>query len=191
MLYFKGNGLKRKQIYETIKHQQTLEGMKAAAISFFPRNMSNEFQVFWRSFTRKFLQSQRKRDRFEKDHVCWLEDYAILPSSDLSQTGRQAKGFDECSDRSKRRRTEEIRSNYSANQLCYAAQMSMRASHNCNAANLIEHAMDLNNNSTQITPEKALSILVKAKLTKSSYAVIREPVKDRYEIETNEFKVNY
>lgn len=177
----KGSGLKRKYVYEAITHLP-LQKMREAAMNYFPDHTEHDFEVFWKQFERKFKKSQQKRERFEGEHAEWLEGFAIKPTSETLQPGRPIKTFEECSDRSKRRLTENIRANYSADQLSYAAQMKMRADHRHDAANLIKNVIDPNNNLALISPEKALSVVVKAKLTKHAYNVVREPVQDRFVI---------
>lgn len=75
-----------------------------------------QISIFFREFLRRWSKSQRKKDRFLKENGDWLDDFFVLsgPSSSTSeanvnQGGRPSKEFGDCSNRSKRRRTEELR----------------------------------------------------------------------------------
>lgn len=56
------------------------------------------------------------------DNAEWME----VPNSSISKQGRSLSTFSKCSDRTKRRRTENIRKNFNFEELSFATQMSLR-----------------------------------------------------------------
>ncbi|XP_065653477.1 uncharacterized protein LOC136080583 [Hydra vulgaris] len=103
--------------------------------------------------------------------------------------GRPPLNFDEAIERTKRRKTEEMRSTFSSSELAFASQMSLRASGACNAgvtvkdlpstiqhrvANYIESLkLSQISQTSELCAETALSILMEAKLSKHQYCIIR------------------
>ncbi|KAG5870783.1 hypothetical protein JTB14_009941 [Gonioctena quinquepunctata] len=91
--------------------------------------------------------------------------------------GRKQKNFIELSDRSKRRKTQELRNNLETVELTYAAKMKLRADGNVAAAKILDDitnsgpecatsyikVSEVRNN--RLTEDKALSLLTEAKLT--------------------------
>lgn len=70
------------------------------------------------------LKLEKEDDTKKKKYE--VEDGACQVKSIAHSTGRPMKPFSEVSDRSKRRRTEEIRSNYSSEELAFGSQMNFR-----------------------------------------------------------------
>src|SRR5699024_9529309 len=99
--------------------------------------------------------------------------------------GRPTMKFSASSERSKRRKTEPLRSQYSQEELAFATQMSLRASGETEAAKLMTEALDttptraskirqswLKKEDKIVIPysfEEALALFVNAKLTKAQY----------------------
>lgn len=91
--------------------------------------------------------------------------------------GRPAKDFTDSSERSKRRKTEELRKSYPVEELSYATQMLHRSEGNIPAANIVKdvtenpsHAVDIQKVLSQSnfkkvqkhTPAEALALFVEA-----------------------------
>ena len=62
------------------------------------------------------------------------ENENVVESS--SKRGRSCVRFENASERTKRRKSQELRGNYSTEELTYAAQMKIRESGNTDAANI-------------------------------------------------------
>ena len=109
--------------------------------------------------------------------------------------GRPPKSFEESSERSKRRKTITLRQSASAAELSYAAKVSLHSEGKRTAAKLMHEvsmrsptrAKQINTawKSAQLgrtimayTPDKALSLLVEAKLSKSQYQLLRTQAKE-------------
>lgn len=129
---------------------------------------------FTSDFKRKWNESNRTYDRFMGKNKAWLETSVNFPNFQnvsRKKSGRPRKSFAECTDRSKRMKTEELRSKYSSNELAYAAEVSMRAEGSLAAAKIIRNisfssSTDRNNLSKDygtehqsLTGDQALSML--------------------------------
>ncbi|KAG5886038.1 hypothetical protein JTB14_000017 [Gonioctena quinquepunctata] len=91
----------------------------------------------------------------------------------------------ELSDRSKRRKTQELRKNLGTKELTYAAKIKLRADGNVAAANILDDITNIGPEyatsfikvgevrNNRLTEDKALSLLTEAKLTMFQYNIIR------------------
>lgn len=100
--------------------------------------------------------------------------------------GRPSTSWEDLSDRSKRRKTEIVRKEFTVEELAYATQMSIRASGNLEASKVIRDvtegsaskASQYRKSIKRVTEDvlsgnEALSLLVEGKMTKSQYQLIR------------------
>lgn len=157
------------------------EKRNAARIIFKGSANDGVFAKFWKQFKLKFEKASRKPEYFEVKFGSWLEECITLNgSSSMNRGGRPELSFAGSSMRTKRRKTEKLREIHSPQELAFAAEMSMRSTGKIDAAKAIKLATEPSHESEAITPEKAISIIVQAKLSKRSYQIIRESVKDRY-----------
>ncbi|CAG9782313.1 unnamed protein product [Diatraea saccharalis] len=101
-----------------------------------------------------------------------------------SSAGRPQKDFEECSERSKRRKTQDLRSSTGTLELTYAAEMKLRSEGNIQAAKVLAEIVKSPDSAknyikkddvkiTKLTEDKALSLITNAKLTKYQYNIIR------------------
>ncbi|KYN13218.1 hypothetical protein ALC57_14604 [Trachymyrmex cornetzi] len=115
------------------------------------------------------------------------------PSTSTESKAIPKKSFEEVCDRQKRRRTETLRAENSAEELIFAAKMNMLASGNSDMAKIISF---LSENPDQVSKvrtfcegkyveklplylkEKALAIMVGLKLSQSRYIALRQISKD-------------
>lgn len=97
-----------------------------------------------------------------------------------SSGGRPVKDFEDCAERTKRKRTEDIRKSLAPAELAFAAQMQYRAIGEVNKAKLIK---DIASSATSkpvaeshasYTPDKALSLVIESNLTKHQYNLLRK-----------------
>lgn len=158
------------------------------------RKIINNFKIVYK---RHWQACKSTENRFLEKHNEWLQQTIDLPCSPLLSTasskGRPSKEFSECSERSKRRKTMDIRKNVPFDQLTYAAEMSNRAVGNKDAAKLlhdiqkspsraskVRKAVDQQTTTKKHSPEEALRIFIEANLTKAQYEVIQRANKDVY-----------
>lgn len=103
--------------------------------------------------------------------------------------GRPSLDFGSSSERSKRRKSEDLRRNFTTEELSYATQMSLRSSGHLHSAQVLKditttsptralrykkafQAITTATVDTTLSADVALSIMVEAKLTKKQYNVI-------------------
>lgn len=151
------------------------------------KNFVTHYQVRWDSSSRNYL-------GFSKKNRSWL-DGTIQFSCGISKTatGRPVIDFSSSSERSKRRKTEEVRSQFSPQELTYAAQMQFRAEGEVDTATVIKDVAfttptrskkyikaysDTQRNIISLTSDEALSIVVEGKLSKFQYNLIRSTAKE-------------
>uniref|UniRef100_A0A6P7GRV6 Uncharacterized protein LOC114345671 n=1 Tax=Diabrotica virgifera virgifera TaxID=50390 RepID=A0A6P7GRV6_DIAVI len=158
----------------------------------------NVTKHFKNVYKRKWIACNFMEDRFLKKNQEWLREEVFLPyrSDTQSSTRRSTKEFMELSERSKRRKTLELRKNVNAEELTYAAQISQRAVGNKDVAKVIQEATKSPTRATKIrkaiasssqttitkkhTAEEALAIFVEANLSMSQYKVIQQANKAVY-----------
>ena len=72
-------------------------------------------------------------EMWSKSHRYW---WKRILCREFINKGKITFQFEDSSERSKRRKSQELRANYSAEELTYAAQMKIRESGNIDAANI-------------------------------------------------------
>lgn len=135
---------------------------------------------------RRWKSVRSRIDLFEKNNENWLNGVFELPKKH-SKAGRPQKLFEEASERSKRRKTEQLRQSDSPNKIIYAAQMELRAQGQRHASNILKEISENRDRANlyvkavecpkatqaHISPEDALKMFVKANLTMAQYEIIR------------------
>lgn len=159
-----------------------------------PADSENEvkriLRYFKSDFKQKWTKASYKLDIFLKNNDKWLDGTVSLPFYKHQKfSGRPSKSFEDCSNRSKRRKTEELRKEHSVSELTFAAQMSLRAGGNSNASTVIRNMVSSSDkvfesqaeNSRRqkikdiqpLTVEQSLSVFINANLTRKQYNIIR------------------
>lgn len=148
-------------------------------------------------FNEKWNQVSRHEDRFFDKFSTWLSVFVPLEkiqeaSTQSSSMGRPSSGFAEASVRTKRRKTEDLRTTRSAEELSYAAQMSLRAAGRLDAAKVVQdvalgspsrahrYRESLESISEiPYTSDKALSLVIELDLSKSDYQKLRNSAREQ------------
>lgn len=158
--------------------------------------LRDSLKSFKHHYKLKWASASYKECRFRKTNEQWLKDIISLPVYRQHKPGRPSKEFQECSERSKRRKTENVRSEIPHDELTYAAVMSERAAGNNDLSQLIKQASvtptratkfrkiiysaEKYTKSCKLTVTKALIKYVEADLTRKQYNVIRSGLEDIY-----------
>jgi len=111
---------------------------------------------------------------------------AVNKNIQQNKVGRPSSKFTSSSERTKRRKTEEIRSKFTLETLSYATQMSLRASGNLDASKVVKDVTSTSpsratkyrkamksTSETRLSGEAALLLLIEQKLSKSQYTGLR------------------
>ncbi|CAH2109275.1 unnamed protein product [Euphydryas editha] len=147
----------------------------------------------------KWTASSYKDQRFLNNNEQWLTSSIKLPywsAEPTQKPGRPTKTFEESSDRSKRRKTKELREQLPVEELTYAAGMSQRTSENSDASKLIKEMTSTPTRATKFrkvissadkqivvrkhTPEEALAIFVEGDFSRRQWEVIHGANKSIY-----------
>lgn len=154
--------------------------------------------TFCSQYKSKWNASSRNYQAFQNKNQSWLEIRIEFPCNPepfaiRKRSGRPPADFSGISERSKRRKTEALRSQFSPQELSYAAQMQLRAEGKLDSAAVMKDIVfstpkratkykeayaKISQSVIPYSSDKALSIVVEAKLTKFQYNIIRNAAKD-------------
>lgn len=147
-------------------------------------------------FKKKWIEAHKKSTLFLQKNDKWLQGTLEIPRAKRRSSGRPTKSFVESSERSKRRKTQEVRSVVDKELLIHAAQTSLQHSGERIASNILK---DITNSpqtaqayqkaykitkqcekQSQLDPTAALSMFVEADLSRRQYEIIRNSNKKFY-----------
>ncbi|CAH1099849.1 unnamed protein product, partial [Psylliodes chrysocephalus] len=110
-----------------------------------------------------------------------------MSSASTSQVGRPSLSFEESSERTKRRKIEQLRSEAGNAEITYALKMNLRAEGKHDAVKILGEALEASPNRAakmlhawqeshrkpiKYTSDESLSLMIEAKLTKHQYNLI-------------------
>lgn len=141
--------------------------------------------------------ASRNKTAFKNKNSDWLETELEFSSSIIQlfptttpKAGRPATEFLSSSERTKRRKTEQVRSSLTSEELVYAAQMQLRADGKLDAAEILKDVAFTTPTRAKkykkafqkdcevpFSTDEALSFFVEAKLTKFQYNLMRTSAK--------------
>jgi len=197
----------RRELYQIIKKStERLTGDKLIALedelikkTQCPEEKKSEFRrtlrYFKSDFQKKWVASNYMEERFLMNNENWLNNLIQLPTWKTIKASRLVKGFQESSDRGKRRKTQDLRKQVSVEQLTYAVCMSQKAAGNNDVSQIIKditvsptrakkfRASVINAETKtvkKLTPSQALSIFVDADLSRKQYEIIQGANKNIY-----------
>lgn len=164
---------------DTFLMKKTLCGEKNKS---FLMTMLSSFKFQFKS---KWHKCNRNKERFFVNEKSWLEGVCKF-NKFKPLPGRPMPIFESTSTSTKRRRTKTIRTENTAEELLFAAQVNFRKSGEKQTATRVQEIIDSSNdtiqsdqvNATKLSSASALSMLVEAKLSKHQYQVIRNYFKD-------------
>lgn len=150
--------------------------------------MKRQLSHFVSDFKLRWKAANNTTSRFLQKNVEWLLTAISFPiESKPAGPGRPSLNFSESSERTKRQKTESLRSKTSLEQLSYATQMALRSSGQVHASRLLKEittttptrarrykeAFDKKEQIVPLSGEEALSTMVEAQLTTHQYKVVR------------------
>ncbi|KAL4716927.1 hypothetical protein ACJJTC_012738 [Scirpophaga incertulas] len=150
------------------------------------KDIKQKLSVFKHEFKQKWSAASRKLDLFTKKNKNWLLGCLELPVGAI-KPGRPTKWFEESSERSKRRKTQNIRESTDIEELTYAAQMKLRSSGKVDASKVLQeitqsptrakkyrtvYSKIVKDKSEPISTFKALCMFVEADLSRRQYEII-------------------
>ncbi|CAG9834500.1 unnamed protein product [Diabrotica balteata] len=153
------------------------------------RNMlSRSLKYFNASFKQKWAAARNTDERFLKHNEEWLKTSLELLSWSSLKPGRPVKQFHELSERSKRRRTEEIRACVPVEELIFAERVSQGTFGNKHASKMIKEITSTPTKAKKIrkiisskkdhvemkyTPQEVLSLFVEGNFTRNQWTLLQ------------------
>lgn len=150
--------------------------------------LKRNFSHFKSQIKQRWLKAHKKEDVFRKVNHSWLEGTFEIPAVSQNRPGRPSKLFNESSERTKRRKTEEIRSVVAQDVIVHAARVELRKSGKRDAAEVLKEitstptraskykkafSKSTREKTCSLTPIQALSMFVEADLTRRQYEIVR------------------
>lgn len=153
--------------------------------------LKRSFAHFKSEIKHRWTKAQYKEDNFIKYNRSWLDGTFEIPVVETSQKrpGRPSKPFEDSSERSKRRKTEELRSNFEKEIIIHAAKVELGKSGKKDASNVLKDITSTPTRATKykkafyrtksrseqpsLRPMQALQMFVDAELTQGQYEIIR------------------
>ncbi|KAK2578845.1 hypothetical protein KPH14_012200 [Odynerus spinipes] len=158
-------------------------------------NFKQKFSHFKSEMNRRWLKACRKEELFLKNNKFWLDRTFEIPLVTQSRSGRPRKLFEESSGRSKRRKTEDIRTTIDEEVIIHAAKLKLQTSGKRYASQILNqitnspsrarkykraYSQVKQHKNVQLTPLQALAMFVEADLTRRQYEIIRRTNKRHY-----------
>lgn len=158
------------------------------------REIKHDFSRLKSEFQRRWHKAKNTKNYFLKANSSWLEGAFQLPQVAMFR-GRPQKSFEECSERTKRRKTEEVRREADLQILSHATQSELYAAGHRNASLVVKQIVqnpciatkckqllsgDYGKTCIKITTAQALSMFVEANLSRKQYELVRNSYKKLY-----------
>ena len=138
--------------------------------------VKHAIQQFVYLYQRKCKSVNNTVKSFEKKFVNWLNEYFIVRKTDdepaTSKCGRKPVKFDDASYRTNKRRVSGLLESHLSNELLFAVSKKLRDEPNVIAAKKVSNISNTDKES-KYSADEALALIIDARLTKSSYQLIR------------------
>lgn len=151
-------------------------------------SLKRNYVRFKSQIKQRWLKAHKKEDVFLKNNNSWLEGTFEIPVVSQNRPGRPSMLFNELSERTKRRKTEEVRSVVTQDVIIHAAQVELRKSGKRDASQILKEitrsptraskykkafCKSTREKTCSLTPIQALSMFVEADLTRRQYEIVR------------------
>ncbi|XP_053950851.1 uncharacterized protein LOC128858515 [Anastrepha ludens] len=153
------------------------------------QTFKKSFSYFKAQLKEKWTKARRKEDAFLKANQSRLNGAIEIPNKSHFRPGRPLKSFEKCSERSKRRKTEEVRSMVEDTVIIHAAQSTLIAKGQRDGSRILIEIAESASRAAKyksaykestspgrgniLTPHAALAMFVEADLTREQYEIIR------------------
>lgn len=151
------------------------------------KSLKHTFSYIKSQMKQRWSKAHKVEKVFLKNNQSWLEGTFEISLSMSHRQGRPCKSFSDSSERSKRRKTENIRSSVDPEVIVHAAQVILQTDGKRNASKVLK---DVTNSPTRaskyrkayskendiippLSPFEALKMFVEADLTRRQYEIIR------------------
>ncbi|XP_045508859.1 uncharacterized protein LOC123704521 [Colias croceus] len=151
------------------------------------KTLKHNFSYIKSQMKQRWLKAHKVEEVFLKNNQSWLEGTFEIPIETPRQ-GRPCKSFADSSERSKRRKTEEIRSSTEPEVIVHAAQVVLQKDGKRDASTVLKDVTKSPTRASKyrkayskasdmiapLTPFQTLKMFVEADLTRQQYEIIRQ-----------------
>lgn len=152
-------------------------------------DLQHRFSYVKSQIKQRWTKANKHLDVFMKKNQSWLDGTFEIPIETIFPQGRPPKSFDELSERSKRRKTEQIRASVSDEVIVHAAQSVLQTTGHRTASKILKditnsprRASDYSkayskvtesNDIPPLTPMEALKMYIEADFSRRQYEIVR------------------
>lgn len=157
-------------------------------------SLKHRFSYLKSQIKQRWAKAHKTEEVFLKNNESWLEGTFEIPIKTHQRQGRPCKPFADSSERSKRRKTEEMRASVDPEVIVHAAQLVLQNDGQRDASKVLKEITNTPSSAHQyrkayahanetvppLTPFEALKMFVEADLTRRQYEIIRATNKKHY-----------
>ncbi|XP_065684152.1 uncharacterized protein LOC136087603 isoform X1 [Hydra vulgaris] len=186
--------MKISDVHNRIRHDQLNPSDKSFSLSvesiLVSMNLGfTECAAFLKVYQKKWKDVNRGNIKFESKNKNWLtQDFKSTYSSNISKPdnsnqlhkigGRPSCSFKDASDKTKRRRLNDI-INFSIDELLHSARLKLRNEYNYEAAKQVAEISEPSSQFKKYTPDEGLALIIDGGMSKSTYQLMRNGAEER------------
>ncbi|XP_065651110.1 uncharacterized protein LOC136079303 [Hydra vulgaris] len=187
--------MKISDVHNRIRHDQLNPSDKSFSLSveaiLVSMNLgSTGCAAFLKVYQKKWKDANRGNIKFESKNKNWLtQDFKSTYSNNISKPdnssqlhkigGRPSCSFKVASDKTKRRRLNDIINNFSSDELLHSARLKLRNEYNYEAAKQVAEISEPSSQFKKYTPDEGLALIIDGGMSKSTYQLMRNGAEER------------
>ncbi|XP_047132799.1 uncharacterized protein LOC124811386 [Hydra vulgaris] len=187
--------MKISDVHNRIRHDQLNPSDKSFSLSveaiLVSMNLgSTGCAAFLKVYQKKWKDANRGNIKFESKNKNWLtQDFKSTYSNNISKPdnssqlhkigGRPSCSFKDASDKTKRRRLNDIINNFSSDELLHSARLKLRNEYNYEAAKQVAEISEPSSQFKKYTPDEGLALIIDGGMSKSTYQLMRNGAEER------------
>ncbi|XP_065675290.1 uncharacterized protein LOC136091543 [Hydra vulgaris] len=187
--------MKISDVHNRIRHDQLnpsdkLFSLSVEAILVTMNLGSTGCAAFLKVYQKKWKDAKRGNIKFESKNKNWLaQDFKSTYSNNISKPdnssqlhkigGRPSCSFKVASDKTKRRRLNDIINNFSSDELLHSARLKIRNEYNDEAAKQVAEISEPSSQFKKYTPDEGLALIIDGGMSKSTYQLMRNGAEER------------
>ncbi|XP_065675857.1 uncharacterized protein LOC136092067 [Hydra vulgaris] len=187
--------MKISDVHNRIRHDQLNPSDKSFSLSveaiLVSMNLgSTGCAAFLKVYQKKWKNANRGNIKFESKNKNWLtQDFKSTYSNNISKPdnssqlhkigGRPSCSFKVASEKTKRRRLNDIINNFSSDELLHSARLKLRNEYNYEAAKQVAEISEPSSQFKKYTPDEGLALIIDGGMSKSTYQLMRNGAEER------------
>ena len=189
--------MKISDVNKRIRHDQLKPSDKSFSLSveaiLVSMNLgSTGCAAFLKVYQKKWKDANRGNVKFESKNKYWLAQdfkYIYIYSNNISESENSSQShkigerpscfFEDASDKTKRRRLNDVINNSTTDELLHSARLKLRNEFNYEAAKQVAEISEPSSQFKKYTPNKGLALIIDGGMSKSTYQLIRNGAEER------------